>query len=306
MGRLPLRMKRNKIEKGYDYLVKALTELLSGDKEKSFESFKKAMEYDPSFEIPYIYMGRIMRDKGYWNNALTLHSQLLIRKRLRRYTKESIYKEIVLDYVKGKDYKNAYIYYKKLKGMKETEDMIDIYANIIKFIYKPEKIYKLLEKKEKGRGALFLKEVLNTGYENKDDYKFVLSLAKHKEAMPYSSILAGLICYENSNFRESLGYFLLALGYEESANFDIFNILTDAAYKEGLMNEVEHKLKELERITHMENIKKALFEIMLKKGDYDSAKLYVYNDSMDALIKLKEGKYKDAEDILRKFLRKGK
>ncbi len=290
-------MKTKRQEKGYDYLIKGLTELIGGDTDKSFKSFKKSIEYNPDFEVPYIYMGKIMRDKGYWNNALSLHTQLLVRKKLHRFTKEAIYKEIVLDYVKGKDYKNALTYYKKLKDVGMSCDMLNVYIEIVKNIYDPYKAYKLLEKKKRGLGVKYLEKVKYNIKDNISDYEFVITLYKKGESLPVSAFISGEIFYYKREYNKALDAWMVCIKKDGEVIKDIFEELIESAYRSGNMAYIEDELKKIKHPN--EWVDKAIYEILIRKGEYEEALNYAITPAMKAFVYLKTDNIRGAENILR-------
>lgn len=87
--------------------TEGLDNLLRGNLQKSYQSFKKVIDADTDHIPTYLKMGQVLREGGAPKKALKLHDSLRVRPDLSNYDKTELYKNLALDYSALRQYDKA-------------------------------------------------------------------------------------------------------------------------------------------------------------------------------------------------------
>jgi len=270
--------KKSELKQPY---TQALNELLDGNLETAKERFQEAVRADTDNLDAYLKLGAVMRELDQVVQAVKVHQSLTVRSDLKAGQKVEIYRELALDYEKGKSYHKAAEWAEKILQL-STDHLWALQFRI-----------RMAEAVEDYQTAFSYTKKLNSAEGVKDSSKLALYRVEEGRKL----IASGKGRDGRIKCREALkldkkcahAYLTLAESYiEENRENDAikelnnlmdvnpeksylaFHRIEELYYDEGRFGEVEQIYRDL-LLKQPSNLpaSKALAQFMSKKGDTD-------------------------------------
>ncbi|MFQ6618666.1 MAG: tetratricopeptide repeat protein [Fidelibacterota bacterium] len=276
--------RRRKIKKSlHSPYTEALNYMISGSRKEALEKLKEVVKEDTSNIDAYIKLGDLLREFNKFDQALKIHQSLTVRRNLKDFQKQEIYKSLVLDYQMLGNYSKAISILKKYLDIDKDDEWGKM---ILLKLYKQQnnweeafKLLKLLQKKGKfGNGHILALYRIQSGLESLKAGRFKESRIQFKKALKIDSNCAAAYYYIGKSYLDEgrkedainawKNFVLLSPGPAHI----VFNKLEEILFELGNFNEIENIYKSvLERDPENIQAMAALANIYEKKGEIDSA-----------------------------------
>jgi lipopolysaccharide biosynthesis regulator YciM len=114
------RRKRRQLEEDTPY-QRGLGELIAGNRDAALRHLTQAVREDPRNTDAYVRLGNLLREKGQVRQAIQVHRELLLKRRLPAATKNEILKSLALDLAEAKRWEDVIEQVRELPRSERSE-----------------------------------------------------------------------------------------------------------------------------------------------------------------------------------------
>ena len=261
--------------------IDGLRAIIAGDNNQAFIKLKQAVSEDTDNIDAYLKLGDLFRRKGQIQKAIQVHSELVLRKKLKRDMFNPIHKSLAEDYIIAKKYDRALEILEKLTKDNyyktwAREKILEIYEKTGQWDKAFNTCKDLLKSKDQQKRLAVYKHLIGNDHFNKGDF--------HKARLVYKDAL-----HYDDKF--TLSYIMIAESYlaegRKQEAVEYFKKLAEKVPDEAdrIFYKMEQTLFDLGQFSEAEiiynnvlktnpdntNILKSLAGIAEKKGDIQTA-----------------------------------
>lgn len=261
----------------------ALEAILDGDQRFAIQKLKDAIRIDTENIDAYLRLGILLRNQGAITNALKIHKEVLLRKKIGKEAKGKLFLALVDDYFQAKKYDFALSYLRRFEK--------EISQNDLKMIRYKIKAYELLNYYDEAYELLKSNKKLHSNPDNQlalymvmkghrlvEEQKEKEARIAYKDALKHESANPGaLLGIGDSYWREERKDEAIDRWAELCENnpdyaYLAYSRLEKAAFEMGEFENLLGFYQSLSRKhPHLVSPLSALANIHMKKGEYDQS-----------------------------------